>query len=168
MLCSLQQVEQLAGHHRSKDWICPEQTITHLLCVPGWQTRQSCGIDPGRDRSEQLNLFAAHDVGAAIAKIRHARDNRLALARPSQLPREILDAGGARNIGRFHPSAVGPDHSSQQQRMVAQPLANFGDRGREAAGRYRQDALAVFELVAQVPDHRSDRRGGWSFPSRPR
>src|SRR5436190_18285351 len=98
------------------------------------------------DRSEQLNLFAAHDVGAASAKIRYSRDNRFAISGPAELPREIFDSGGAWNIGRFDPPAIGPDHSGHQQRQITQLLANFSDGSRKATGRYRQYALAVFEF----------------------
>ena len=84
----LQQVEQLAGHHGAESAIRPLLT-THPFVVGSGMADQRVGRHAGRDGAEQLDFLAAHDVGAAVADIAQAGDDRRALASPNKIAHQI-------------------------------------------------------------------------------
>ena len=129
----LQQVEQLAGHHRAETVQAATPQVAPFVVGAG-MADQAIGLDlAGRDRAEQLHFLAAHDVGAAVPDIGHARDDGFAFTGPGEFPRQFVEPGGAGNVRRLGPAAVGADHAGHQQGQVAEAIPNFGDRRRELA-----------------------------------
>src|SRR6185437_8511604 len=116
--------------------------------VRSGMTDKSFGIDEvSGDGANQLHLFAAHDIRTIVLDGADAGNDGLPFARPDQPFDKLVDAGRTGHIRRLLPTAVRSDHSSEQQRPVAKPLANLPDRVGEAAGRHRKNALLVLEFL---------------------
>ena len=143
----------------------PSATVAHLLCVPGWQTRQSAGTMP----SATAPRICTSSPRMTSGGVGLDRPGTIAVrsARPRPGSRQSRRAGRAGHVRRFDPAAVGADHAGHQHRMIAQPLADFRDRrGKPSAT--ESTPLPSSNSSAHLAADRSARRGGWSCPSRPR
>jgi hypothetical protein len=143
----LEQAEYLAGHDRAESL---DLTVAqeHPLVVRARVAAKALWMHQARrDPAEQLDLLAAHHVGATLADVGNAGNDRLALAGPDQSAHKLVDPRRAGHVRRFHPTAVRPDHSRHQQRQVAKPRADFRDRRRKASGLDGQHTLAVLEFI---------------------
>ena len=143
----LEQTVELAGHDRLK----PVDLAVAKCCpfvVGAGMADEAHRIDqPGGHGAEQLHFLSAHDVGTALADERHARNDRLALSGPDQLGGKFIEPGGAWNVGRLLPAAVGADHPGEEQGLVAELRADFGDRVREPVRSHGEDPLVILEFV---------------------
>src|SRR5437763_988761 len=111
-------------------------------------TDERIRIDQPRRRSaEQLHLLTAHHIGAAITDVGYAGNDCLALARADQRRNELVHPRRTANVRSFFPAAVRSDHAGEQQRLVAEALADFRNGSGKTAGGDRQNALAVLELL---------------------
>ena len=106
------------------------------LVVRAGMANQGVGINQsGGMRAEDLDLLAAHHVSLAIRVDGDSRDDGdSARFDPDQMACQIARPGGAGDIRRFDPAAVGADHSSQQHRQVAKPFADHLHRVGEPSG----------------------------------
>ena len=170
MLCSCSRLNSSPVITVRKRAIRPSSSRAHLLCVPGWQTRQSAGS--GRRRRAPSNWTSSPRITSASSGSTKETPGTIAVRPASGQTRfaaRSSSAGGAGDIGRFDPAAVGADHAGEQQRLVAEPLADFGDGVAEAAlGRPTGCPCRPRTRRRSRRRRRSDRRGGWSFPNRRR
>src|SRR5690349_19111862 len=93
--------------------------------------------------TEPLHLFKPHYVRTAVPEIRDAGHDRFALRRPDECLGDLVDSGRARYVGRHLPAAVRPDHSGEEERMIAKAIANLGHGALKVALADREDALMV-------------------------
>ena len=123
--------EQFAGHDGPERIdLAPSQG--HPLVVRAGMADEGVGIDQSiGDAAEQLHFLAAHDIGMHAFLIGQARHDRIALPRPREIARKVVDTGRARYIGGIDPATAGARHSGHQQGQIAKPLPNLGGRGRE-------------------------------------
>ena len=113
-----QQIEQLAGHHGTECRDCPAATSTHLLCVPGWQTRQACGsFHRPRRRAAAPPRRASRPRAAGVV----ANAGTIALSASAQTNARARSSSPAGMGHRaLRSSRIGTDHAGQEQRFVAE------------------------------------------------
>ncbi len=130
----LQQIEQFSRHHGAERNDAAVRDPDPFVVRAGMADERVIWDQVRRERAQQLDLFAAHHVrfvGVLEANARH--DCGATFFRPNERTRQVLEPGRAPHVGSVDPAAVRPDHSGEQQRPVAEPLANFSDRCRESA-----------------------------------
>src|SRR4029077_5622716 len=113
-----------------------------------WMTDD--GILPdqaGREAAKHLHFFTPHDVGAVLADMRNARNDRFTFSRPHERLCELADSCGRWHVGSFFPATVGANHPGEQHREIAKSLTDFGHSARKTSRRDRHYAFVVLELV---------------------
>ena len=144
----LDQREQLAGHGGGEVGDAAAFDMDPFVVRAGLREQRIGRSEARRDGTQNLHLFAAHDVGARVGQQRDAGDDGdVRFLDPGRGPRQAGEIGGGGDIGRLAPAACRADHTRRDDGQLAETSADRGDLNRIVVSVHRQHAAIVTHRV---------------------